>query len=416
MGDFMKRILFFTTLLFIGATLFAQDGKLLRFKYKKDDNFRILSTVQEDVKLNGRLNHHAEIVSRVTINVTDVEQDGSGQMNGTFMTSESSKSHVGQNFTWGEEFKSTYKRDVRGIFDIADTYFMPTIRNLPVFPENPVKPGDTWTAEGYEAEDLRRTFLVEKPFKVPFVASYEYVRDEVGQTSDSSHAKKTFQVISAKYNLYYDSPAPENAWELGDYPASTMGYSNRIIYWDNEKGQIDHCDEQFRIVIETVMGNQYDFSGTTHEEVTEFTRTATEEVLREVQKQVEKLGLENVSVVKAEKGLTISVENIQFKPDSAELVNSEKEKIKKIASILQAYPDNDLLVSGHTALAGTEKARQQLSEERAESVANFLVQLGVKDKYHVFTQGFGSRIPIASNKTEAGKAKNRRVEITILDK
>ena len=110
------------------------------------------------------------------------------------------------------------------------------------------------------------------------------------------------------------------------------------------------------------------------------------------------------------------MENIQFKPDSAELVNSEKEKIKKIATILQAYPDNDLLVSGHTALAGTEKARQQLSEERAESVAKFLVSLGVKDKYHVFTQGFGARIPIASNKTEAGKAKNRRVEITILDK
>ena len=412
----MKRIFSIVLFCFVMAGAFCEESRLLRFKYKKDDNYRILSTVQEDVKVNGRLNHHAEIVSRVTINVTDVDADGNGTMNGTFMTSENSTSHVGQNFTWGEEFKSTYKRDVRGIFDIADTYFMPTIRNVPVLPEKAVKPGDTWTAEGYEAEDLRRTFNVEKPFKVPFVASYEYLRDETGESADSSHTKKTFQVLSAKYNLYYESPVPQNAWELGDYPASTMGYSHRIIWWDNEKGQIDHCDEQFRIVIETAMGNQFDFSGTTHEEITEFTRTATEEVLKEVQKQVEKLGLENVSVTKAEKGLTISVENIQFRPDSSELVNSEKEKIKKIATILQAYPDNDLLISGHTALAGTEKARQQLSEERAESVANFLVRLGVKDKYHVFTQGFGARIPIASNKTEAGKAKNRRVEITILDK
>ncbi len=412
----MRRLCVAVALVALAFAAFAEDGILLRFKYKKDDNYCIHSIVKEDVKVNGRLNHHAEIVSRVTINVTDVDAQGRGIMNGTFMTSESSTSNVGQNFSWEEEFKSTYKRDLRGVFDIADTYFMPTVRNIPVFAEKPVKPGDTWTAQGYEAEDLRRTFNVEKPFKVPFVASYEYLRDEEGESADSSHRKKTFQVISAKYNLYYESPVPENAWELGDYPASTMGYSHRIIYWDNEKGQIDHCDEQFRIVIETSMGNQFDFSGTTHEKITEFTRTATEEVLKEVQKQVEKLGLENVSVVKAEKGLTISVENIQFKPDSAELVNSEKEKIKKIATILQAYPDNDLLVSGHTALAGTEKARQQLSEERAESVANFLVRLGVKDKYHVFTQGFGARIPIASNKTEAGKAKNRRVEITILDK
>ena len=64
----------------------------------------------------------------------------------------------------------------------------------------------------------------------------------------------------------------------------------------------------------------------------------------------------------------------------------------------------------------TEKARQALSEERADAVAGYLIQLGVRDKYHVFTQGFGGRVPVASNKTEEGKAKNRRVEITILDK
>ncbi|MDE7139412.1 MAG: OmpA family protein, partial [Treponemataceae bacterium] len=128
------------------------------------------------------------------------------------------------------------------------------------------------------------------------------------------------------------------------------------------------------------------------------------------------LGLQDVSVTKGEKGLTISVENIQFKPDSAELTEREQAKIRKIAPSLEAYPDNDLLVSGHTALAGTEAARQQLSEARAEAVADFLTGMGVREKNRVFTQGFGARIPVASNKTEEGKAKNRRVEITILDK
>lgn len=414
----MRRTLALAAAFCAAAGLFAQESVLLRFKYKKDDNYRILSTVREDVKVNGRLNHRAEIVSRVTITVTDVDENGIGTMDGTFMTSEKSTGAYGnERLGWGETFQSQYKRDGRGTFDIADSYFMPTIRDMPIFPEHPVKVGDTWTASGYEAEDLRREPLfIEKPFKVPFVAEYEYLRDEEGISSDAKHEKKTFQVISVKYNIFYEAPLPDDAWLLGDVPASTMGYSHRTIWWDNEKGQIDHSDEQFRIVIESARGNRFDFSGTTHEEITEFTRTATEENLKDVQEKITQMGLRDVSVTKSENGLTISLENIQFKPDSAELTESEMAKIRKIAAILQAYPDNDLLVSGHTALAGTENARQQLSEARAESVADFLVGLGVREKNRVFTRGFGARVPIASNQTEEGKAKNRRVEITILDK
>ena len=414
----MRRTLALAAAFCAAAGLFAQESVLLRFKYKKDDNYRILSTVREDVKVNGRLNHRAEIVSRVTITVTDVDENGVGTMDGTFMTSEKSTGAYGnERLGWGETFQSQYKRDGRGTFDIVDSYFMPTIRDMPIFPEHPVKVGDTWTASGYEAEDLRREPLfIEKPFKVPFVAEYEYLRDEEGISSDAKHEKKTFQVISVKYNIFYEAPLPDDAWLLGDIPASTMGYSHRTIWWDNEKGQIDHADEQFRIVIESARGNRFDFSGTTHEEITEFTRTATEENLKDVQEKITQMGLRDVIVTKSENGLTISLENIQFKPDSAELTESEMAKIRKIAAILQAYPDNDLLVSGHTALAGTENARQQLSEARAESVADFLVGLGVREKNRVFTRGFGARVPIASNQTEEGKAKNRRVEITILDK
>ena len=194
-----------------------------------------------------------------------------------------------------------------------------------------------------------------------------------------------------------------------------MGFSNQTLWWDNEKGQIDHYSENFRILIETALGNQLDFVGTAHAEVTDFKRTGTEENLKLVQEKVESLGLQNISVTKSEKGLTISLENIQFKADSAILQESEKIKIQGIAKILSEYP-NDLLVSGHTALAGTEKERQELSEERADAVAQYLIKLGVRDQYHIFTQGFGAKVPIAPNNTEAGKAKNRRVEITILDK
>ncbi len=409
----MKKSL--ASIIFLATAIPLFAGEKIEFKFKKGDNYRMLSTVEEDVRVNGRLNHHAQIVSRVTLSVKDVNSDGSGVLDGTYMTSESSTASNGTRLSWGEETKSSFTRAKNGKMTISDEYFMPIVRNLPIFPDSEVNIGDAWKEDGYEAQDLRREpFFAEKPVKVPFSATYEYLRDEEGLTSDSKREKKIFKVIEAKYTLAYQNPQPSSA--MSDYPYSTMGYSNRLIYWDPEKGQIDHYTEDFRIMIETALGNQFDFSGRTKVEITEFKRTGTEEHVKEVQKQVEKMGLENVSVTKSEKGLTISIENIQFEPDSAVLRNGEKSKLQKIAGILNAYPDNDLLISGHTALAGTEKARQQLSEERADSVAEYLIRLGVKDKFHIFTQGFGSKVPIASNRTEEGKAKNRRVEITILDK
>ena len=158
------------------------------------------------------------------------------------------------------------------------------------------------------------------------------------------------------------------------------------------------------------------FEGTARAEVTDFTRTSDEKSVAAVMEKISDLGIDDVSVKAGEKGLTLSVENIQFMPDSDILLPSERAKLDKIAQILNEYPDNDLLITGHTALRGTRESRQELSEERAQAVANYLIRKNVRDKYHVFTKGMGAEVPVADNSTEAGRAKNRRVEITIMDK
>lgn len=408
------NLCFFFFLIF---SVSAQSNeKFLRFKFKEGDNYRVLSTVNEVVKVNGRVNHNSEIVNRVSARITKTDGNGRGLNEATFVTLENSTSRDSNGtLTYGEEYESKYWRSERGIYEIGREYFMPVVRDVPVLPEKAVKPGDSWTANGHEAHDLRRSFASQEPFKVPFTATYTYLRDEEGLSSDSKHEKKTFQVLSVKYSLFFESPVPENIASLDDFPVTTMGFSNQTIWWDNEKGQIDHYSEDFRIVMETYLGNQFDFTGKAHAEVTDFERTATDANLAQVLEKVKDLDLQDVSVTKSEKGLTISVENIQFKPNSAVLLDSEKAKIDKIAKIIENYP-NDLLITGHTALSGTAESCQILSEERADSVAKYMIKIGLRDKYHIFTQGFGSRVPIASNATEEGKAKNRRVEITLMDK
>lgn len=386
---------------------FADGPVKFEFKYKKGDSYRIISTVEEDVYINRQKSHHATILNRVSAKVTDVKKDGSGVHEATFMTSEDSvSSRTNRIFQYGEEYKSIFTRSKSGVYTISDEYFMPVVRDVPVFPDREISVGEKWTHEGHEAHDMRAGFGIDRPFKVPFVAEYEYLGVE-----ESSGLHK----IKAKYVMNMESPDPADASYFSEVPKTTQGFSDEIIYWDNEKGTIDHYTEEFRILITTSRGNLFEFTGKAHAEVTEFKTANTKENLKAVSKQVKDLGLENVTVKQGEKGLVISIENIQFEADSSVLVESERIKLNHIAEILKKWPDNDILVSGHTALAGTEKMRQLLSEERAAAVADYLIDLEVKDQYHIFTQGFGATQPVAPNNNERNKAKNRRVEITILD-
>ena len=113
-------------------------------------------------------------------------------------------------------------------------------------------------------------------------------------------------------------------------------------------------------------------------------------------------------------GIRLTMQNLNFKPDSAELLPGENERLDQIAQVLKEVPDQMFLVEGHTASVGYEKGEMKLSVERANSVANALIQRGIpREKF--ICKGSGGTKPIADNSTQEGKAKNRRVEITILE-
>jgi outer membrane protein OmpA-like peptidoglycan-associated protein len=144
-------------------------------------------------------------------------------------------------------------------------------------------------------------------------------------------------------------------------------------------------------------------------------------ILKEEEKRVkeinEQLAAQNVADTRAtatSEGITISLSNIQFMANSAELMESERTKIREIARILENVPERHLLVTGHTAMAGTWDEQQRTSRDRAQAVATYLVSLGVRTAQEISVQGYGADRPVADNSTEAGMAQNRRVEITIL--
>jgi outer membrane protein OmpA-like peptidoglycan-associated protein len=403
-----KLVSAFAGFLFLFTVDFG-TAEVFRFKYHKNDTYRILSTVYEDVKINGKFDHHAEIVNRVGVVITETVGERA-RHEGRFMTTETRDATSAElRFDWGEEYESVFTRDQYGKYTISDQYFMPTVRDVPLFPEADIPVGGTWEARGEEAHDLRRTFNVRQPYKVPFNAHYQYTGTET--TEDN----RTLHVITVTYTMEFVSPRPASGARNLEYPTQTTGYSNQTIFWDNDKGNIDHYYEDFRIVIKTSLGNVFEFTGTAHAEVTDYV-SRIEEAAEDVQVQIDLSGLDDVTLAADDRGLTLRIENLNFVEDSAILLPGGQETLDKIVELLKLYPDNDLLVSGHAARAGSVEMQRKVSEMRAHAITDYLIEHGVRDAHRIFTRWFGAEKPVASNNTEAGRIKNRRVEITIMDK
>ena len=94
---------------------------------------------------------------------------------------------------------------------------------------------------------------------------------------------------------------------------------------------------------------------------------------------------------------------------------SEKKKLDVIVDILKNYPERDVIITGHTALAGTEDGRLQLSKQRASMVAEYFFSQGAKRRDQLLVIGKGATDPVADNRTAEGMSLNRRVEITIVE-
>ena len=113
-------------------------------------------------------------------------------------------------------------------------------------------------------------------------------------------------------------------------------------------------------------------------------------------------------------GIRLSVRDIKFKPDSDQVLPGEKSRLDEIAEVLKLAPNSQFLIEGHTASVGKPAGEQKLSEERAKNIATELAKRGIPaDRF--ICKGHGGNKPIASNSTDAGRAQNRRVEITILE-
>jgi outer membrane protein OmpA-like peptidoglycan-associated protein len=112
------------------------------------------------------------------------------------------------------------------------------------------------------------------------------------------------------------------------------------------------------------------------------------------------------------RGLVVNISDVLFDSGQYTLKPAAREKLAKVSGIVLAHPGLRLEVEGHTDSVGSDDFNQQLSEKRAATVRDFLVQQGIGFNA-VTARGFGKTMPVASNDTSAGRQRNRRVEMIV---
>ncbi len=110
---------------------------------------------------------------------------------------------------------------------------------------------------------------------------------------------------------------------------------------------------------------------------------------------------------------SITVNNIFFEYNKSDLRPESYSELDRLVELLKEYPNVKVEISGHTDSDGSDSYNKRLSQSRAQSVVNYLIKKGI-NKNNLIAIGYGESKPIADNKTDEGKAKNRRVEFKFL--
>lgn len=122
----------------------------------------------------------------------------------------------------------------------------------------------------------------------------------------------------------------------------------------------------------------------------------------------------NIEVKEAKKGSSFVINNILYNTNSAEIQTDSRIILESFAQYLKENPKIRVQIEGHTDNVGNPKDNEALSSNRAYSVKALLEEFGVDGK-RIQAKGYGPNKPIADNKTEEGRAKNRRTEFQILE-
>ena len=295
----------------------------------------------------------------------------------------------------------------------------PLLRNFPTSPTQRLEQQDSgkkWTAES--------TIVVcpqqgKNPTRIPVLAEYQYIGKKKYNGTDTHYVRAVFAL------RYHGED------HLGDADMlRSEGSRTADIYLDDRNRPLfirEKIDETFFYKgAETIrqrgfLLHFYDYGQHTVYNGGSVPATALLDHSKNPVKpensnkeRIKDKGDGIFNVQETPRGILLNLKNLHFVADKAELLHGEDKKLDEIAAVLKTLTFKNLFVEGHTADVGDKSTQHGLSLRRAKTVVDELTKRGIPAGVFIYSGAGGSK-PIASNTTEAERALNRRVEITIME-
>lgn len=401
---FIRIVIFTITLLSVHYNILAMT---FTYNFSQGDQFRFLSTVNQEAGWTDEPLNHLQFINRISFSINNVDHQGTAEIAGEIHSSQQVTNTT--SVLWERGQKISYKQDKLGKNNVPNGSFLPMVRDAPVFPSRDIQVGERWMHPGEEVLDLREIINFQKPYIVPFLGEYLYANavERDGKLYHHIKLNYTWNTNIPEAITFRQKKSGEN------FVKNIKGQYLMDIFWDDEINQIAWYVEEYQHLFLMNDGSTYIMKGNANAHIIEAKPMNKTNISKVLGQEIKRLQLNNISIRQEEDGITLILEDIQFNPNSSYLLEIEQKKLEHLASILNNFPDRDLEITGHTAKAVSEHAAQKLSEQRALSVANFLIQQGIKTKEQIIIRGEGSKKPLFSNSTNEDMAKNRRVEIKI---
>lgn len=383
----------------------TNQGKIFQWKLVQDDVLELnefhsvlFRVASREVRRQDR--------NRIALKVEDCN-DKSCRLNGYFDTYVRYGNTEGP-FRKDKNFQSNFFIQKNGTYQVPDEYIMPNLRSVPGFSDQPVQAGDSWSLDAEESFDFPGGRI-----KIPVNAEYMlHGKRDWKWNEYSGKADK----ITYSYSILHQSKLIKEG-----LPVKIYGFARGTVYFNQEKGYPEYKENRLTYTFVYPGGIVQEASFLING-IYQSRKILTDSGKENFKNQIEAdLGIPRddsgkspLNVRRTEEGISISMDSILFNLDDSDLSKDALDQVAKIAEVLKKYPSREIRISGHTDSTGGKDYNQRLSEDRAKSVLNAFVEKFGLDANRLSYQGFADKKPIASNKTEEERKKNRRVDITLV--
>ena len=225
--------------------------------------------------------------------------------------------------------------------------------------------------------------------------------------------------------LHWEDPLRQISGAADIVPAMAQGHEELteklVAYVENQRNEVQSLQQDYeagnlRLVDmeDELRALDQRLGGATAERAALVQRLEAQARVKEQFEQVEKMfSRSEARVFRERSNVILRLVGLSFDSGQSEIRRGSFDLLTKVEQAIDVFPRSELVIEGHTDSYGGDESNQALSQKRAESVQQYMINAMRIPSYRLIATGYGETNPVANNETEAGRARNRRIDIVI---